>query len=439
MTANDMTKRDAAQTAALPKSAVWSRLQSRGLVDGRAGARSLTSERTDHTSSPATSGGRPKRLPLTRAERTCEEAKAMNTHTQHELAAGVALTGGSGGGCAVWHDGLPGGGGTARRTAAASGKVAGRPPRPDELERHAGRAVLVTACACGTDGRGGRPAGVHPSSRTSEAGAKGWTPSRRSPLPARAAIGADRGGGLPKRIHPSRPPRHGTAGWTPTSDVHSAFLPQSESRHGAAGWTPTADVHSALLPRPRARTGAGRTPTPDGRPASLPLAPEDRFGVREQHALPLALGPQPLDLVAQDLDVLQRLEGRNQTFLLRTVLPRGREEQQLLVGIDVEVNLTPWTSARTTTASRLLTGRRLRWVAGQGGLRLRELDELGSGLVSLARRGLYRTGEGFVDRPRPGGGLGLTYGRDLRRLLRLLGEGRRRRLRIVLELLLGVR
>src|SRR5579884_836837 len=254
MTANDMTKRDAAQTAALPKSAVWSRLQSRGLVDGRAGARSLTSERTDHTSSPATSGGRPKRLPLTRAERTCEEAKAMNTHTQHEL---------------------PAGGGTARRTAAASGKVAGRPPRPDELERHAGRAVLVTACACGTDGRGGRPAGVHPSSRTSEAGAKGWTPSRRSPLPARAAIGADRGGGLPKRIHPSRPPRHGTAGWTPTSDVHSAFLPQSESRHGAAGWTPTADVHSTFRPSTHTRTGAGRTPTPDGRPASLPLAPED--------------------------------------------------------------------------------------------------------------------------------------------------------------------
>src|SRR5581483_4522896 len=301
MTANDMTNRDAAQTAALPKSAVWSRLQSRGLVDGRAGARSLTSERTDHTSSPATSGGRPKRLPLTRAERTCEEAKAMNTHTQHELAAGVALTGGSGGGCAVWHDGLPGGGGTARRTAAASGKVAGRPPRPDELERHAGRAVLVTACACGTDGRGGRPAGVHPSSRTSEAGAKGWTPSRRSPLPARAAIGADRRGGLPKRIHPSRPPRHGTA-----------------------GWTPTADVHSALLPRPRARTGAGRTPTPDGRPAFLPLAPEDCLGVREQHALALALGPQPLDLVAQDLDVLQRLEGRDQTFLLRTECERQR-------------------------------------------------------------------------------------------------------------------
>ena len=68
MTANDMTNRDAAQIAALPKSAVWSQLQSSGVLEGGAGLRSLTSERTEHTSSPAMSGGHPKRLPLGRPE-----------------------------------------------------------------------------------------------------------------------------------------------------------------------------------------------------------------------------------------------------------------------------------------------------------------------------------------------------------------------------------
>ena len=74
MTANDMTNRDAAQIAALPKSAVWSQLQSRGVLEGGA-FRSLTSERTQNTSSPAMGGGHPKRLPLGRPETMCEEVK----------------------------------------------------------------------------------------------------------------------------------------------------------------------------------------------------------------------------------------------------------------------------------------------------------------------------------------------------------------------------
>src|SRR5581483_6614706 len=99
--------------------------------------------------------------------------------------------------------------------------------------------------------------------------------------------------------------------------------------------------------------------------------PEDRFGVREQHALPLALRSQPLDLVAQDLDVLQRLERGDQTFLLRAVLARGREEEQFFVGIDVEVHLPARPTARPPAALRFLPGRRLRWAAGEDGLRAR--------------------------------------------------------------------
>ena len=88
MNANDMTNRDAAQIAALPKSAVWSQLQSRGLLVGGAGLRSLTSERTEHTSSPAMGGGHPKRLPLGFPERTCEEVReTMRKHTKHGSAA----------------------------------------------------------------------------------------------------------------------------------------------------------------------------------------------------------------------------------------------------------------------------------------------------------------------------------------------------------------
>src|SRR5579862_5357702 len=429
MTANDMTTRDAAQTGALPKSAVWSRSQSHRSVEGGAGARSLTSEHTNHTSSPATSGGRPKRPPLPQAEKACEEvrSKTMNTHTTHELAAGVAHTGGSGGGRAVWQEELPCGVETTRRTAADRGMVAGRPPRPDEFLRCAGRAVLVTACAGGADRRGGRPVGVHPSGRTREAGARGWTPTRRSPLPAHTTTRVERRGGLPTGIHPCRldfAPRPGAAGWTSTSDVRPAFLSSFHTRHGAAGRTPTLDV----------------------RPAALPLAPEDRFGVCEQHPLPLALRPQTFDLVAQDLDVLQRLEGGNQTFLLRAVLPRRREEQELLVGVDVEVHLPARTPARTAAAPRLLTGRRLlRWVTGQGGLRRRGLGELhGNGLDMLARRSLIH--DVLFDRPRLRRRLNWLNGRDCRRHRRSLRRDRRRRLdlfdsrrrRIVGEVFVGV-
>src|SRR5207248_678989 len=208
------------------------------------------------------------------------------------------------------------------------------------------RAVLVTAWCSGTERRGGRPNGVHldPSGRTSAAGAKGWTLEWCSPLPARPTIKAERRGGIPVRIHPSAAhTRSGAAGWTSTSDVRPAFRPFGYTRTEAAGWTSTPDVQPALLP----------------------LAPEDRFGVCEQHTLPLALRPQPLDLVAQDLDVLQRLQGGDQTFLLRAVLARGREQEQFFVGIDVEVHLPAGPTARPAAALRFLPGRRLRWAAGE--------------------------------------------------------------------------
>src|SRR5581483_1931238 len=272
MTANEMTNRDAAQTAALPKSAVSSPLQSRGLLDGGASARSLTSERTDHTSSPATSGGHPKRHPLAPPERACEEVKTMNRHTTHESAVGVTFTGGSGGGRAVWQAELPGGVHTTRRSAAESGVVSGRPPRPEEFSHHAGRAVLVTAWCSGTDRRGGRPTGVHPSGRTSEAGAKGWTPAWSSPLPARGTNRAEQRGGLPSWIHPARTRSHGwpAAGWTSTSDVHPASRPQTHDRHGAAGWTSTLDVRPAFLPWRNRHGAAGWTSTSEVRSAFLP-------------------------------------------------------------------------------------------------------------------------------------------------------------------------
>src|SRR5581483_6756799 len=212
--------RDAAQIAALPKSAIWSLLQSRGLVVGSASARSLTSERTEYTSSPATSGGHPKRIPLGRPERACKEVTTMNRHTTHGSAAGVAHTGGSGSGRAVWHDELAGGVSMTRGSAAERGVVAGHALRPGDASHHAGRAVLVTAWCSGTERRGGRPNGVHPSVRTGEAGAKGWTREWRSSLPARPTIKAERRGGIPAWIHPSAAhTRPGTAGWTPTPDV----------------------------------------------------------------------------------------------------------------------------------------------------------------------------------------------------------------------------
>jgi hypothetical protein len=140
-----MTTRDAAQIAALPKSAVWSRMPS-DVVFGGGASRSLTSERTEHTSSPATSGGRPKGLSLARPGSACEEVReTMRKHTQHTSAAGVSHREAFGGGGAVWHDELRGG--------------AADPPHAGL--GHAGRAVLVTACDSGRRPRGGRPDGVH--------------------------------------------------------------------------------------------------------------------------------------------------------------------------------------------------------------------------------------------------------------------------------------
>ena|SRR5581483_1324484 len=155
MTANDMTNRDAAQIAALPKSAVWSRLLS-GDVIGSGWSRSLTSERTGHTSSPATSGGHPKRLSLGRPEGACEEVReTMRKHKKHGSVAGVSFEGDVGGGRAVWQAGRVRGG-------------VADPPHAAPLERHAGRAVSVTACVTGQVQRGGRPEGVHLSWSTSE-------------------------------------------------------------------------------------------------------------------------------------------------------------------------------------------------------------------------------------------------------------------------------
>src|SRR2546421_178257 len=154
MTANDMTNRDPAQTAALPKSAVWSRLLSRGVLDGGAGSRSLTSERTDHTSSPATGGGHPKRLSLGRRWSACEEVRSiMSKHTKHGSVTGVSLWGDFGGGRAVWQDELRDG--------------VAEPPHAG-LVHPAGRAVLVTACDRGQGHWGGRPDGVHLPWPTSE-------------------------------------------------------------------------------------------------------------------------------------------------------------------------------------------------------------------------------------------------------------------------------
>src|SRR5579884_1831242 len=157
MTANDMTNRDAARTAALPKSAVWSQLVSEGVRGGGAGVRSLTSELTEHTSSPATSGGHPKRLPLDGPGRACEEVETMKRHTTHGSAAGVTSRD-LGGGRAVWQEELRSGV-DSPRPAAHGGAVAGAPLRTGGLSGHAGRAVLVTACPGGSERRGGLPRG----------------------------------------------------------------------------------------------------------------------------------------------------------------------------------------------------------------------------------------------------------------------------------------
>src|SRR5581483_5819212 len=113
----------------------------------------------------------------------------------------------------------------------------------------------VTAWCSGTERRGGRPNGVHPSVRTGEAGAKGWTREWRSSLPARPTIKAERRGGIPAWIHPSAAhTQPGTAGWTPTPDVRPAFQPRHDTQPGAAGWTSTSDVRPAFRPLGHTRT-----------------------------------------------------------------------------------------------------------------------------------------------------------------------------------------
>jgi hypothetical protein len=208
MTANEMTNRDAAQIAALPKSAVWSQLLSHGLLGGRAG-RSLTSERLEHTSSPATSGGHPKRLPLERAERACEEVRliTMNRHTTHEPAAGVALTGGSGGGRAVWQVELSSGV-ASPWPVAGSCAAAGDLPPVHGLAGHAGRAVLATACPRSPERRGGLPSGVHPF-RPGEQRLerRGGLPNGVHPIQPHDER-LERRGGHPRNVHPIQPPAH---------------------------------------------------------------------------------------------------------------------------------------------------------------------------------------------------------------------------------------
>jgi len=229
MTANEMTNRDAAQIAALPKSAVWSQLQSRGLLEGGAGLRSLTSERTEHTSSPAMSGGHPKRLSLGRPETACEEVREnMRKHTKHGSAAGVALTGGSGGGRAVWQDELRGGV-VIPWPAAGGGTFAGDPPHTGALAGHAGRAVLVTACDRGQRQRGGRPNGVHLLRPESESGLDRWGGLRGGVVcgahPFRAYDHRlDQRGGLPTGVRPAparmQQGRPGSTGGSPCGIHH---------------------------------------------------------------------------------------------------------------------------------------------------------------------------------------------------------------------------
>ena len=124
MTANDMTNRDAAQIAALPKSAVWSVLAARGVPAGSAGSCSLTSERTENTSSPAASGGRPKRPSLGRRRRAREEVReTMREHITRGSVALVALTGGLGGGRAPCEHGRTDGVGCPQRRPTRPGRA----------------------------------------------------------------------------------------------------------------------------------------------------------------------------------------------------------------------------------------------------------------------------------------------------------------------------
>ena len=117
-------------------------------------------------------------------------------------------------------------------------------------------------------------------------------------------------------------------------------------------------------------------------PAGLPV--ENRFSVGEQSPLPLALRPQPLDLDAQDLVVLQRQERGDQAFLLRAIHLCGLEQQPLLVGIDVEVHLPTGAATRTAAAARLLP----REPAAAGGFRaLGRQRGLGNGGYKFLRRG----------------------------------------------------
>ena len=261
MTANDMTNRDAAQIAALPKSAVWSQLQSRGVLEGGA-LRSLTSERTQHTSSPAMGGGHPKKLPLGRPETTCEEVKeAMRKHTKHGSAAGVAHTGGFGGGRAVW-------------------------------QGHAGRAVLVTACDRGQRQRGGRPNGVHslwPESASvldRRGGLRDGVPDGVHPFRAHDQR-LDRRGGLPKGVHPApartQQPRPGSTGGSPCGIRHDRPFDHGLGKRGGL----PSGIHPHQ-PEPDGLARRGGLPI-DVHPASRPLGKQFDQGLKSRGGRPLGV------------------------------------------------------------------------------------------------------------------------------------------------------
>ena len=253
-----MTNRDAAQTAALPKSAVWSRLGSDSVLAGRAGSRSLTSGRTDAHKLSSHERGPPQEVSLVGSGRACEEVReTMRKHTKHGSAAGVALAGG------VWRcpcrlarrapcrGGWPPGTGPLRGSRRASRARHGVRPRPETTgwvpERH--RTPSGRYSQRGLDRMGGLrtgscPGGVHPSSgRTTRGWSDGVGPEGTHPVPAehsndghgrRADLrrgsasyrpleqGVGRRGGVPRGIHPSRPNRRPGLGGV---DASSAAIP----------------------------------------------------------------------------------------------------------------------------------------------------------------------------------------------------------------------
>src|SRR5581483_4831337 len=119
-------------------------------------------------------------------------------------------------------------------------------------------------------------------------------------------------------------------------------VPQNPHRRKRSGFSSPHAGQTAIV-----RVYAVRRRRTAGAPAS---AVEERVHLVEQPALALALRREALDLVADHLDVVQRLERGDQSLLLRAVLLDGREQERLLVRVDVEVDLAPRPPARPPAA-----------------------------------------------------------------------------------------